>query len=254
MEDDFLIIVDGEEKEALMSYYNDSQPGQVEEVPLKDMIFQHITNIGFMLKANGSKQVDLAKDLIIPKQNQKTQPAHQQVLQNSQLAENLMEAYIYNEKFFKHDSQEFQEKFSTLLWITYCKKFKPLLIEINKHQGRHVDNLTTDNSWGCTVRCLQMLIANSLVQTKLTVPQGKYEDQGLGLNQKKQRELDILQLFHSDRRGPVAPYSLQNVAEIGLTKYGVYPGDWYGINTASLVFEDLDTKYTPINQFRICTF
>ena len=60
-----------------MSYYNDSQSGKVEEVPLKDMIFQHITNIGFMLKANGSKQVDLAKDLIIPKQNQKTQSAQQ---------------------------------------------------------------------------------------------------------------------------------------------------------------------------------
>ena len=96
-----------------------------------------------------------------------------------------MEAYIGKKKFFKHDSQEFQEEFNSLLWITYCKKFKPLLIELNKHQGRPVTNLTTDNSWGCTVRCLQMLIANSLIQSNLEIPQGKYKDEGLGLNPKK---------------------------------------------------------------------
>ena len=99
-----------------------------------------------------------------------------------------------------------------------------------------------------------MLIANSLMQSNLEIPQGKYKDEGLGLNPKKQRELDILQLFHNDRRANVAPYSIQNVAEIGLKDYGVYPGDWYGINTASLIFENLDAKYTPMNQFRICTF
>ena len=129
-----------------------------------------------------------------------------------------------------------------------------MLIELNKHQGRPVDNLTTDNSWGCTVRCLQMLIANSLVQSGLEIPQGKYQDKGLGLNNIKQRELDILQLFHSDRRSQIAPYSLQNVAEIGLKDYGIYPGDWYGINAASLIFENLDTKYNPIDKFKICTF
>ena len=52
----------------------------------------------------------------------------------------------------------------------------------------------------------------------------------------------------------MAPYSIQNVAEIGLKDYGVYPGDWYGINTASLVFEDLDAKYAPLKHFKICTF
>ena len=54
-----------------MSYYNDCPAEQLDEVPLKDMIFQHITNLGFMLKTNGSKQVDLEKDLIVPKQSKK---------------------------------------------------------------------------------------------------------------------------------------------------------------------------------------
>ena len=52
----------------------------------------------------------------------------------------------------------------------------------------------------------------------------------------------------------MSPYSIQNVAEIGLKDYGVYPGDWYGMNTASLIFEDLDVKYAPIKHFKICTF
>ena len=39
IEEEFLIIVDGEEQEALMSYYNDCPAEQLDEVPLKDMIF-----------------------------------------------------------------------------------------------------------------------------------------------------------------------------------------------------------------------
>lgn len=74
------------------------------------------------------------------------------------------------------------------------------------------------------------------------------------MSQQQLRELDILQLFNSDRRAHVAPYSIQNVAEIGLKDYGVYPGDWYGINTASLIFENLDCKFNPLQNFKICTF
>ena len=99
-----------------------------------------------------------------------------------------------------------------------------------------------------------MLIANSLVKSNIQIPRGDYGDATMGLPEEKIRELDILRLFNSDKRAHVAPYSIQNVAEIGLKGYGVYPGDWYGINTASLVFEDLDTKYAPLRNFKICTF
>lgn len=61
IEDEFDIIEDGVDQSALISYYNDSE--FIEEVPLKDMLFQGITNLGFMFKTNGSKQVNLAKDL-----------------------------------------------------------------------------------------------------------------------------------------------------------------------------------------------
>merc|ERR1712110_1411352 len=88
----------------------------------------------------------------------------------------------------------------------------------------------------------------------LQIPSGDYGAASRGLPEHKLRELDILQLFNNDRRAGVAPYSIQNVAEIGLKDYGVYPGDWYGINTASLIFENPDSKYEPLKKFRICTF
>ena len=52
----------------------------------------------------------------------------------------------------------------------------------------------------------------------------------------------------------MAPYSIQNVAEVGLKDFGVYPGQWYGINTASLIFEALEQRYRPMPNFRICCF
>lgn len=66
--------------------------------------------------------------------------------------------------------------------------------------------------------------------------------------------IDIISLFDNDRRAGVAPYSIQNVAELGLKDFGVYPGQWYGINTASLIFETLEQRYRPLANFRICTF
>ena len=42
--------------------------------------------------------------------------------------------------------------------------------------------------------------------------------------QQKNRPIDILTLFNNDKRASVAPYSIQNVAEVGLKEFGVYPG------------------------------
>ena len=52
----------------------------------------------------------------------------------------------------------------------------------------------------------------------------------------------------------MAPFSIQNVAEVGLRDYAVYPGEWYGINTASHIFQTLLKQYNPVKDFRICVF
>ena len=46
-------------------------------------------------------------------------------------------------------------------------------------------------------------------------------------------------LFDNDKRGYEAPFGIQNIAEVGLKEFGVYPGQWYGINSMSLVMEQL---------------
>ena len=52
----------------------------------------------------------------------------------------------------------------------------------------------------------------------------------------------------------MAPFSIQNVAEVGLRDYAVYPGEWYGINTASHIFQTLLKQYNPVKDFRMCVF
>ena len=121
--------------------------------------------------------------------------------------------------------------------------------------GRPVQSLETDNTWGCTVRCLQMLVANALMRSTLEMPRRPQQPtSSVPLSESQKRVIDILALFDNDKRAGVAPYSIQNVAELGLKDFGVYPGQWYGINTASLIFENLEQKYRPVQNFRICTF
>jgi hypothetical protein len=61
-------------------------------------------------------------------------------------------------------------------------------------------------------------------------------------------------LFDNDVRGEEAAFGIQNIAECGLKEFGVFPGQWYGINCMSLVMESLVRKYDPVPNFTICTF
>ena len=67
-------------------------------------------------------------------------------------------------------------------------------------------------------------------------------------------DVSVRMLFDNDLRGEHAPFGIQNVAEIGLKEFGVFPGQWYGINCMSLVMESLNRKFTPVSNFNICTF
>mmetsp|Transcript_370 Transcript_370/g.546 ORF Transcript_370/g.546 Transcript_370/m.546 type:complete len:94 (-) Transcript_370:957-1238(-) len=92
--------------------------------------------------------------------------------------------------------------------------------------GQPVNNLKTDNFWGCTIRCLQMLLANALHASKeLEIPSKLTCYNSVSIESAAQRrEVDILNLFNNDKRASMAPYSIQNTAEIGLKEFGVYPG------------------------------
>jgi hypothetical protein len=66
-----------------------------------------------------------------------------------------MEAYlIRGRKYFHMEYDRMLKDFSKLFWSTYCLQFKPLLFDVGKWQDRPVLSPTTDNLWGCTIRCL----------------------------------------------------------------------------------------------------
>lgn len=74
-----------------------------------------------------------------------------------------LEAHLLRgSKFFSINMDDFMREFQSLKWITYSENFNPLLIEIGKWKGRVLEHPVTDNKWGCTLRCLQMLVANAL--------------------------------------------------------------------------------------------
>jgi len=74
-------------------------------------------------------------------------------------------------------------------------------------------------------------------------------------NALKEREgIDAQFLFGNNRRAREAPFGIQNIAEVGLKDFGVYPGEWYGINCMSLIIESLNLQLRPLPNFSICTF
>lgn len=97
------------------------------------MFMKGVTNVGFYMASNRLLSLDGAE-------------AH----------------LIRGQKFFSINYEALLYNFKQLKWITYADKFNPLLIEMGKWQDKPVQNLTTDNKWGCTLRCLQMLVANCI--------------------------------------------------------------------------------------------
>ena len=56
----------------------------------------------------------------------------------------------------------------------------------------------------------------------------------------EERQIDIQLLFGNNKRGEQASFGIQNISEVGLKDFGVYPGQWYGINCMSLIMETLN--------------
>lgn len=128
-----------------------------------------------------------------------------------------------------------EEAVSDLVWLTYRKGFRPLLIERKVFMGRKVENLSTDCGWGCTIRSAQMLLANAFIRAGL-------------------HKTAVLELFDdSERNHRHSAFSIQNIAVEGL-EAGKLPGDWYGVNTITNVIEVLNVRYSPVPNFSICTF
>lgn len=63
----------------------------------------------------------------------------------------------------------------------------------------------------------------------------------------------VLELFDDDKRGrPEAPFSIQNIVELGLEDHQRLPGEWYGVHTVNEILKKLSALHNT--EVAICSF
>lgn len=118
-----------------------------------------------------------------------------------------------------YDLEEVRSDVRSKLWLTYRKNFAPV----------GGTTLTSDNGWGCMLRCGQMVIGQALVHRHLG------RDWIWRTNFHDAVHSKILRLFE-DRRN--APYSIHQIAQMGVSE-GKEVGQWFGPNTVAQVLRKL---------------
>ena len=137
----------------------------------------------------------------------------------------------------------FLADFRSHIWVSYRKNFAALM---PSPQGR---SLTSDTGWGCMIRSGQMMLAETLLRSRLgrgwRIDSGKKEGQ--------EGNIPIMSIAHDrtilefvDVLEPKCNFSIHRIVQSGL-KYGKNPGDWYGPETISVVLRDLVNSRTDFN-------
>uniref|UniRef100_A0A0K0F5G6 Cysteine protease n=1 Tax=Strongyloides venezuelensis TaxID=75913 RepID=A0A0K0F5G6_STRVS len=144
------------------------------------------------------------------------------------LVEKANEVVILGKKFTKEDGvfnylcyQKVKEFVRSRLWMTYRKDF-------TKIGGT---GPSSDQGWGCMLRCGQMLLAQAIVDIKL----GKDWIWDPNTSANDQNYIKILNLFQDDK---TSNYSIHQIAQMGVSE-GKNVGEWLGPNTVSQVLKKL---------------
>ena len=111
-------------------------------------------------------------------------------------------------------NEAFMDEFRSLIWLTYRCGFSESLTDKN---GASV-GIYSDAGWGCAIRVSQMLIAQCLRST------GVFSRDS------------ILRLFFDTRE---APLSIHKMVEIGDSRFGKRPSDWFGPTTGARAISSL---------------
>ncbi|XP_071494622.1 cysteine protease ATG4B-like isoform X1 [Diadema antillarum] len=119
-----------------------------------------------------------------------------------------------------HQQREARDDVTSRLWFTYRKGFSPI----------GGTGPTTDQGWGCMLRCGQMMLAQALICKHLGREWRWKHTEDQGDPYKK-----ILSLF-LDRRDSC--YSIHQIAQMGVAE-GKKVGDWFGPNTVAQVIRKL---------------
>uniref|UniRef100_A0A4W3IZH2 Cysteine protease n=1 Tax=Callorhinchus milii TaxID=7868 RepID=A0A4W3IZH2_CALMI len=118
------------------------------------------------------------------------------------------------------DKDEIFADVTSRLWFTYRRNFSPI----------GGTGPTSDNGWGCMLRCGQMIFAQALICRHL----GR---EWRWVNRKQQRDeyYNILNAF-LDKKDSY--YSIHQIAQMGVGE-GKSIGQWYGPNTVAQVLKKL---------------
>ncbi|XP_067944039.1 cysteine protease ATG4A-like isoform X2 [Watersipora subatra] len=131
-----------------------------------------------------------------------------------------------------YDYADLKKDILTRPWITYRKGYSNI----------GGTGPTTDQGWGCMLRCGQMMLCQSLLN--LHLPQEwRWSRDSLGGNIKYRR---ILEMFVDTKR---ACYSIHQIASMGVAE-GKDVGQWFGPNTIAHVLKKL-TSYDDWNRLVI---
>ncbi|TKR93972.1 hypothetical protein L596_008330 [Steinernema carpocapsae] len=140
---------------------------------------------------------------------------------DSQLLDDDQSAFVLGRQFTgKKDLASMKKYVSSLLWFTYRKNFAPI----------GGTGPTSDQGWGCMLRCAQMLMGHTLLVRHLGRSWQYTSEEA-----QNETYVNILKMFQ-DRKDCL--YSLHQIAQMGVSDKRKV-GDWFGPNTAAQVLKKL---------------
>jgi len=131
----------------------------------------------------------------------------------------------------KYDLEELKELVTSRPWLSYRKEF-PAIGE---------SGLTSDQGWGCMLRCGQMVLSGALLDIKLG-REWRW--------QKDCKEKEYFQVMEKFMDIKSAQYSIHQISLMGESLDKKPVGTWFGPNTVAQVLRKL-CKFDPSNEVAV---
>jgi cysteine protease ATG4 len=132
----------------------------------------------------------------------------------------------------RYDLPELRSLVTSRPWLTYRRDFPAI----------GGSGLTSDQGWGCMLRCGQMVLAGALLDTRL----GRDWRWTRGGHQSTEY-LEVMERFRDIKS---AQYSIHQIALMGESVDGKPVGTWFGPNTVAQVLRKL-CKYDPSDDMAV---